>query len=278
MRKVFLTWMMAVTVCLSFAQTLPKPSPLGEVEQLVGVTEIELEYSRPSANGRVIFGGLVPYDEVWRFGANASTKIETDGPLEFANGTLPAGTYAIFAIPRKDSDWDIIFNKDSKSMGISGYTEADDVLRVKGKAIDNNFTETFTLNIDKITTYSASLVVLWENLKVDIPFKVNTDERAAENIKAAIEKGEDLDKVYNNVAGYHFNYTADYAKAIEFADKSIAVKESHAALFTKARALEKTGKKTEAVELAKKALGLAEAAGAKGFAQFISGTIDSWTK
>ncbi len=268
----------AGTALFANAQLLPKPSPMGEVEQIVGVTEIELEYSRPSANGRTIFGGLVPYDALWRFGANASTKIETDGPLEFDSGVLEAGTYAIFAIPRENGVWDIIFNKDSKGAGASGYSDEEDVLRVIAGSSDNSFTETFTLGIDKITTNSASIVALWENLKVEIPFKVNTDERATENIKAAIDKGEDLDKVYNNVAGYHFNYTGDYEKALEYADKSVAIKEFHANLFTKARSLEKLGRKEEAIELAKKALEMAEAAGSMGFAQFIAGTLENWTK
>lgn len=278
MKKVFLTMIVAGTALFANAQNLPKPSPLGEVEQTVGVTEIELEYSRPSANGRTIFGGLVPYDALWRFGANASTKIETDGPLEFDSGVLEPGKYAIFAIPRESGVWDIIFNKDPKGAGVTGYTSDEDVLRVIAGSSENSYTETFTLGIDKITSNSASIVVLWEDLKVEIPFKVNTEERANQNIKDAIEKGEDLDKVYNNVAGYYFNYTGDYEKALEYADKSVAIKEFHANLFTKARSLEKLGRKEEAIELANKAWNMAEAAGAVGFAQFIYSTLEAWKK
>jgi tetratricopeptide (TPR) repeat protein len=278
MKKVFLTMIVAGTALFANAQNLPKPSPLGEVEQTVGVTEIELEYSRPSANGRTIFGGLVPYDALWRFGANASTKIETNGPLEFDSGVLEPGEYAIFAIPRENGVWDIIFNKDSKGAGVTGYTDEEDVLRVIAGSSENSYTETFTLGFDKITPNSASIVMLWENLKVDIPFKVNSEEMAKQNIKEAIEKGEDLDKVYNNAAGYYFNILGDYEKTLKYADKSIAIKESHANIFTKARALEKLGNKTEAIELANKALIMAEAAGSIGYAQFISGTLEVWSK
>lgn len=278
MRKLFLTFLATGVVLVASAQNLPKPSPHGEVEQTVGVTDIEIEYSRPSANGRIIYGGLVPYDVVWRFGANASTQIETNGPLTFENGILEAGSYAMFALPKKDGDWEIIFNKDSKQGGISAYTEAEDVLRVKGKTSDNSFTETFTIGFDKLTHKAGTIIALWENLKVEIPFTVNSEEMSKANIDEAIAKVEDLDKVYNNAAGYYFNILGDYKTALDYADKSITKKEGYGNLFTKARALEKLGNKAEAIKIAQKALVLAKAADAKGYADFISGNLESWSK
>lgn len=276
MRKQFV--MLAVIGAIVFsaqAQTLPKPSPTSEVEQEIGVAKVSLEYSRPGVKGRKIFGGLVPFGELWRFGANSSTKITTDESLYFGSNELKAGTYSVFAIPNKDT-WEIIFNTDSKS-GTADYTKDKDAFRVKAAVKENSFTETFTLGFDNIKNDAASLVVLWENVRVEVPFTLKTDESAKRNIAEAIKKGENLDKVYSSAANYYFS-NKDNKTALEYVEQSLKLKESYNALFLKARILKEQGNDKDALALANTALKLAEKENAKGFADFISGTLKQWSK
>lgn len=260
----------------SYAQELPRPSPLGKTTQVVGVTEVSVEYYRPGVKDRTIFGGLVPYGELWRFGANGATLFSTPDALTFGDSKLPAGTYAVFAIPNENGTWEIIFNSDTEQGGTANYTKEKDVLRVQAKAQVGAFTETFTITFDVIRNNSAQLVVLWENLRVEVPFEVNTNELALKNIDEAIAKGEKLDEVYSNAADFYYSTINDNAKALELVDKSLKAKESFRGLFLKARILEKDGKKMDAIKLATKALSLAEAAGSKGYANFISNTLKAW--
>lgn len=114
MKKLLLLLAVAGTTFYASAQTLPKPSPEAEVEQLIGATEIELNYSRPGVKNRKVFGELVPFDKLWRFGANAATTISTEHSLFFQGKELKAGTYSVFAVPNKTT-WEIIFNTDTKA-------------------------------------------------------------------------------------------------------------------------------------------------------------------
>jgi tetratricopeptide (TPR) repeat protein len=277
MKKLILTCLVAAVSLGLNAQDLPKPSPKGEIEQIVGLTELEIEYSRPSAKGRKIFGDLVPFGETWRFGANASTQFSTSDDLTIGGKKLTAGDYSLFALPMEDGNWDIIFNTDLEG-GISEYSKEKDALRITVKAKENSFTETFTLNFDDITVTSASIVMLWENLRVSVPFEVNTNAIAQKNIEEAIKKGKDLDKVYNAAAGYYFNSLGENEKALKMIEESIAIKADFQNQFTKARILAAMGKTMDAIALGKKALTLAEAAEAKGWITFINSSLETWSK
>lgn len=258
------------------AQSLPKPSPFAEVKQEIGAAKVSLEYSRPSAKGRTVFGNVVPYGELWRLGANASTKISTNESLYFGGNELKAGTYALLAIPNSNGTWEIIFNTDIKG-GTADYSKENDVFRVTASAKENSFTETFYIGFDNLKNESASLAILWENLRVDVPFTLKTDEIAKRNIEEAIKKGENLDKVYNNAANYFFS-NKDNQTALAYVEQSLKLQETYSALFLKARILKGNGNDKEALALAENALKLAEKDNAKGFADFISGTIKQWSK
>lgn len=275
MKKMILTLLVGLMVLSSYAQELPRPSPWGETKAMVGVTEVAVEYYRPGVKGRTIFGGLLPYGELWRFGANGATQFTTTHELHFGDQKLAAGTYSVFAIPNENGTWQIIFNTDTEA-GTADYTEDKDALRVDAKAQVGAFTETFTLSFDNVKNNSANFVVLWENLRVELPFEVDTDKNAMANIDEAIKKGENLGSVYGNAADYYYNTVKDTDKALELVDKSIEKGESFRNLFLKARILGGNGEKAKAITLATKALKLAEEAGSKGYANFISGTIADW--
>jgi tetratricopeptide (TPR) repeat protein len=278
MKKIILIIAIAIITTSSYAQLLPKPSPTGKTTQIVGVTEVTLEYSRPGAKERVVFGELVPYDELWRFGANSCTKITTDEILQFSEGDLKPGTYAVFAIPGESGVWEIIFNSDTDQGGTGNYSKDKDVLRVTAKANDNSYTETFTLDFGDITTEGAKIVILWEKLRVEIPFKVSTTELAKRNIDKAIALGENLESVYNNAASFYFNTLKDFAGAMTYVDKSIKLEKTYGNLFTKARILEKQGEKAKAIKMAEESLAFAKENASTGYIDYIAGTIEDWKK
>ena len=285
MKKIIALLSLACVVGFATAQELPKLSQPSKSEHVVGVTKISLQYSRPSVRGRVIFGEVVPYGEVWRLGANEATKITTSNELTFApaegtkNGqTMPAGTYAIFALPGADGTWKIMFNTVTEQWGSDEYDATKDAVAVQVKATEGTFTETLTLDINNVSLTGGSLVITWDKVRVEIPFTVDTDKHAQANIDAAIAEGKDLDKVYASAANYYFNSKNDLDKAIEYADKSIAVSKTFSNLFLKARILHKKGETKDAIKLAEEALKLAEEAKQDRWIGYIGDTLKEWKK
>ena len=259
------------------AQDLPKPSPLSKVEQVVGLTEFSIEYSRPSAKDRDIFGKLVAYDKLWRLGANSCTKFTTSTDVVISGTTIKPGTYSMFATPSKSGEWTIDFNTNSEQSGTSDYDATKNVVSAKVKSLKNSFTETLTIGFDNLTANSGIISIKWENLRVDVPFTVNTSAVAEKNITDAIAKGENLGNVYYNAASY-FSADKDKTKANMYLDKSIAVEKNHKNTFMKARMAKEVGNTAEAITLAKEALALAEKAEHKGWASYIASTIQEWSK
>lgn len=260
------------------AQDLPKPSPLAKMEQMVGLTNISVEYSRPSKKGRTIFGDLVPYDQIWRLGANASTKITTTTDITIQGKALKAGTYSVLAIPNVDI-WTLVFNTDLELRGTGNYDAKKNVLEVKSKVVKiDESVETFSIAINNVTHQSAMLSFEWENTKVDFAIGVETNKIAEANIQAALKKGEDLDQVYYKAASFYYNTFGEDKKALTNITKGLNVKQGHALQFLRAQILMDQGHKEEAIKYAKKAYQLAEEADSKGWADYIQGTIDAWTK
>lgn len=144
-------------------------SPKAEVMQVVGFTEVRIIYSRPGVKGREIWGGLVPYNQVWRAGANEATKFIFSTDVLIEGKPLKAGSYSFFAIPGK-TEWTLIFNKVADQWGAFEYNESQDALRIKVKPEKGNMQEWLTYTITKTSEYSAIVKLEWEKLKV--PFKI----------------------------------------------------------------------------------------------------------
>ncbi len=175
--KYFILFVFTVSVVFaSFTDTYSQQkdekvriSPKASVSQTVGFTDVTVSYSRPGVKGRKIWGGLVPYDKVWRAGANEATKI-TFGTDVMINGKkLSAGSYGFFTVPGRN-EWTLIFNKVADQWGAFEYNEAEDALRVTVKPVKGNFTEWLRYEITKTSDNTATISLEWENLKV--PFKV----------------------------------------------------------------------------------------------------------
>jgi hypothetical protein len=156
------------------AQDKPAPSPLGKTYQRLGVTDVEVEYSRPGVKERTIFSadGLVPYGKLWRTGANRATKISFSTDVMIGGKTVPAGTYAIFSIPGA-SEWTVIFNSNPDQGGTGNYEESKDVVRVTAAVQQLPFSvETFTIGFNNVKPTSADLLIYWDTALVSVPIKV----------------------------------------------------------------------------------------------------------
>jgi hypothetical protein len=229
---------------------LPRPSPFAKVTQDVGLTTISVDYSSPGVKGRKIWGGLVPYDKMWRTGANRATKISFSRDVTFAGKPVPAGTYALFTIPTK-GDWTVILNKRAEQAGTgTDYKQDEDLLRVQVKPKAAPARERLAFVFSDFTDDKASLDLEWEKLRLSIPIAVATDAQALASINATLDSTW---RTYASAARYMLESKKDYDKGLTYIDQSLALKEEWFNLFIKAQLLAAKGHFKDAVPLAEKA-------------------------
>jgi hypothetical protein len=243
---------------------LPRPSPFAKVSQVVGLTEITVDYSSPGVKGRKIWGALVPYDQMWRAGANTATKITFSKDVTFAGKPVPAGTYAFFVIPGK-SEWTVILNKKADQAGTGrDYKPEQDLLRAGVKPKAAPFRERLAYEITDFTDDKATLSLEWEKVQLPIPIALATSTQAMANIQAAIDGTW---RTYANAARYMLESKKDYDTGLKYADQSVALKEDWYNLWIKAQLLAAKGNHKEATTLAERADQLGQKEGPGYFAQ-----------
>jgi len=212
-------------VCNGQRLKTPTLSPQSKISQEIGLTEINLEYSRPSAKGRIVFGNLVPYDKIWRTGANASTKITLIESTQIGNKLIEPGTYALYTIPGKDL-WTIIIHANTKLRSLAGdvYNPADDVFRfdVKPQTIDH-YIETFTMQFSELRTNSFQLQLVWENTLVNIPIKVEVDQNIEQQMVDFMKNPDDIPhRTYFEAAQYYINNDKNLSEAMSFINAALS--------------------------------------------------------
>ena len=237
------------------AQDLPMPSPAATVKQRVGLTDIEVVYSRPSVKERKIFGDLVKYGEVWRTGANKACAITFSTNTGVAGQEIPAGTYAIFTIP-SESEWTVIFSRNTEQWGAEKYNQSEDALRISVKPVKSEFTESMMFYFDNLRNESALLNLQWETTRISIPLTVNPAETAMKNIEKAIAGADDMFRTYNSSARYYIDNNLDAKKALEWAQKSVSMSKKYWNLTTLSRAQAANGMVKEAIKSAEEATAL----------------------
>jgi Protein of unknown function (DUF2911) len=264
MRPAFLAVLASAALPALAQLATPLPSPNATVSQTIGVTKVEVVYSRPHVKGptrkeeRVIWGALVPWDQVWRTGANAVTKITFDGDVMVEGQKLAAGSYGLFTIPGK-TEWTVIFNK--QATGAPDYSADKDVLRVKVKPEASAPHDQFTIDFPSVTGDSAVLALEWEKLMVPVSLKVDTKAQFLSNAKDAVAKAK-VDDWQTPLTAARYLYDNKYAldDAARWLEKSIATKATFGNLSTKANALAAEGKTKDAIATAEKALAAGKAA------------------
>lgn len=245
---------------LSFAQITPAPSPGASISQVVGVSKITIDYSRPSLKGREIFGKLIPFDKVYRTGANAATKIETTGDITVQGQVLKAGKYAIMSIPNQ-TNWTIIFSK-KLDVTEQNYSASDDVLRVTARPQDVSSVETLTFDFSDLKDDAATLSFSWEKTKVSLAIGVD-NAAAIEN--AVNQKNIEASNTFQQAADYMLQKGMDLSKALGLVDKSLALRENFRNNWIKAQILDKMGKSSDALGFALKAQSLGAGDGSYQF-------------
>ncbi|MCB0516100.1 MAG: DUF2911 domain-containing protein [Chitinophagales bacterium] len=279
MKKIILFNVLAMFLWLSVGlqaqiQT-PRPSPLSTLSQKVGLSDVEVTYSRPGVKDRVIFGDLVPLGEMWRAGANASTKIKFSDDVKIEGKDLPKGEYAIYIVPNAKS-WDIIFYKDITQWGLpEEYKTEDESLRlsVPTHAYPTKV-ETFTINVSDIENDNANLEFLWENTQVKANMAFEVAERVQKNIEKVLA-GPDYNDYYQAAAFYH-DEGKDLDQALEWVNKSIALEPKFYIVRRKALILADMGRYKEAIEAAKQSMAMAQEAGNKDYVRNNEKSIKEW--
>ena len=278
MKKILLFVSVALVSFSMEAQiNTPAASPSSTLKQTVGLTDVTIEYSRPSMRGRTIFGDLVPYGKIWRTGANKNTTIDFSTDVTIDGQELKAGSYAVFATPG-ESSWDIVFYSDTNNWGTPQNWD-DSKVAAKSTAevysIPDNI-ETFTITIDDLKNDGATLGIMWEKTYVGVKFEVPTDAAVMQNIAKVLDgpSGDD----YYAAAVYYSSTGKDINKAKEWMDKAMAMTKEPAfwQLRQQSLILAKAGDKKAAIATAKKSLAAAEAAGNADYVKMNKDSLKEW--
>ena len=280
MKKIISTLLMAVVCSTGFSQVkTPQSSPKATVTQVVGLTDVSIEYNRPSAKGRTIFGDLVPFGKLWRTGANANSIITFSDDVMIDGKTLAKGKYAIFTVPKADN-WDIIFYTDTNNWGIPENLDDSKVAlktTVKPQML-NSKVESFTIAMNNLDNNFGHLEISWEKTMVAVKIEVPTNKTAMASIDKALNGPSAND--YYAAGTYFFQSNGDLKKALEYVDKALSMNEKPTFWQLRQKSLiqAKMGDKKGAIETAKLSLAASEAAKNNDYIKMNKDSIAEWSK
>jgi len=277
-KKLLIAFLFAGMLTTNAQIKTPAPSPFTKIEQTVGLTEVTLEHSRPAMRGRTIFGDLVPFDKIWRTGANSRTKITFGDDVTIDGDTLKKGTYAIFTKPNTES-WDVYFYTDYKGGGTPQNWD-DNKVALKTNAKTESLSmdiQSFTMGFDDVTANSAVLGMLWENTYVGVKFNVPTDAIAQKSIDAVM--GGPTANDYFGAASYYRNNGKDLKQALTWITKATELrKEAFWMMREKSLILAEMGNKKGAIEAAKSSLEEATKQKNNAYIKMNTESIAEWSK
>lgn len=279
MKKLF-TLIMVLTVSFAVNAQIetPQPSPFQKIEQKVGLTDVTLEYSRPSMRGREIFGNLVPFGKLWRTGANNNTIINFGSDVTIGGKALKAGSYAVFTVPNKSS-WDVIFYSDTNNWGTPKTLDESKVVAKVSAEVYNlpMDIETFTISFDDLTNDSAMLGIMWEKAYVAVKIDVATDKTVTDAINKTMN-GPSANDYYAS-ARYYLESGKDIKQAVTWMNKAIDMsKDSPKFWWLRQQSLinAKAGDKKGAIKAAKQSLELATKAGNADYVKMNTDSLKEW--
>lgn len=254
---------------------VPRESPRASVSQVVGITRIAIEYHRPAVKGRTIWGELVPYDKVWRLGANEATTIEFSDPVKVAGREVPAGTYGFFAIPGKEK-WTLILNKRSRQWGAFAYKTEEDVLRFAVTPETAPATEWMTFSLSPAGRNELRVEFAWEKVRLSFPVEVDVDRIVWARYDAALADPKADWDAYLTAANYALNQGQRLEDAMTWIDTSISKQASFWNYETKAKLLHRQGKTKEALPHLEKALALSRGKTPQGYQDALEKLKREW--
>ena len=257
----------------------PQASPKAVVKQTVGLTEVEVTYSRPGARGRAVFGNLVPFGKLWRTGANENTLISFSDDVVIDGKTLKKGKYALYTVPRIES-WDVIFYLATDNWGIpENWNESNVALKttVKENALPTPI-ETFTIGISGLDPNFAYLEMAWENSHIALKFEVPTAKSATASIQKVLNGPSWSD--YYAASQYLFQSNGNISDARTYIDKALDMSTDKPFYVSRLKSLiqAKQGDKAGAIETAKVSLAAAEAANNQDYVKMNKDSIAEWSR
>lgn len=254
---------------------LPQHSPKATVEQTIGVTDVKVTYARPSAKGRVIFGELVPFGQVWRTAANAGSYITFEAPVIIQGTSVPAGQYALLSFPGRQ-EWRLVLNKTTRSILFAAHDTALDVLSISVPVQPCAFTETFTISFDHLTTDAATLAMSWENTRVAFTIEAPATEQALKNIDEALAEPDATPGNYHNAAALCLDRGVRLPQALEWVKRSVELEPKFFTLRTLSLLFAANGLKADAIDAAKRSLEMSRAGGYEAFVKLNEAKIREW--
>ena len=258
MKKILL---LSAIFCFSFISgqiKSPQPSPTATITQKVGVSNISVEYSRPGAKEREIFGGLVSYGKMWRTGANKATKITFNEDCVFGGAKIKEGSYSLFTIPG-EKEWTVVLNKNTELWGVGDYDEKNQVCSIVTKAIETkDFTESFTIDFGTFQSFSTIMSLKWANTKIDIKIESLAAKKLEKQYLELLTKGPSANDFYNG-AKFFADNTSEYEMALDWINTAIEKRpDAFWMQFHKARILKKMGNNKESISVAEELIALAK--------------------
>ncbi|MGM0636251.1 MAG: DUF2911 domain-containing protein [Bacteroidota bacterium] len=277
-KQFLVVFLMFSTVAFAQIKT-PDASPKATVNQSVGLSEVSVEYARPSAKKRTVFGDLIPFDANWRTGANMNTTVHFSDDVEVNGNYLDKGKYALYTKPGKKS-WTIYFYEDTNNWGLPKNWDENKVaaaFEVKAKSSDLRF-ETFSILFDDVNPYDVKMILAWENTLVDFTIAFPTDDKVMENIESVMNGPSAND--YYAAAVYYLNADKDINQAKDWIDKAMNMMDEKPYYMLRQQALiyAKAGHKKQAVKIAKQSLDAAKNAGNQEYVKMNKASIEKWTK
>jgi hypothetical protein len=269
MSKLSITCLMQVLLSVTFLINLqgqgikiPRtPSPAATVSQVIGISTITINYSRPSVKNREVWGNLVPYgwnvqafglanSAPWRAGANENTTISFSHDARVEGKDVPAGTYGLFFVINKDNTGEVILSKDSRSWGSFFYSDKQDALRANIKVKDNAYTELLTYDFSDLTKTSTNLVLNWEKKQFPVKIEFDVDKIVLANAEEELKGPVGFNwQGFSSAANYALQNKTNIDKGLEWIDRAIAQNRSFATLSVKSGLLKEAGKTAEAQKM-----------------------------
>ncbi|MDG1331725.1 MAG: DUF2911 domain-containing protein [Crocinitomicaceae bacterium] len=280
MKKIMIALLCLGSFSLTAQIKTPQPSPAAKAWQTVGLTEVTVEYSRPAKRDRVIFGELVPYDKMWRTGANKNTMITVDNSLIFGKDTLEAGTYAIFTTPKNGKSWDVYFYTDTENWGTPEDWKEENVALQTTAVVSkmSSVTESFTVGIDNVQMDGAELTFSWDKVKAVAAFSVTTTEAVMADIKKTMAGPSAGD--YYKAADFYLSQKMEMNTALEYINTALEMRGDDPFWYLRRKALiqAELGQYKEAISTAKLSLAAAKEANYDNYVKMNTESIQEWSK
>jgi len=255
----------------------PAASPVSKFETTIGLTKIAIDYSRPSKRGRVIYGDLVPFNTMWRTGANKNSTITFSDNVKIGNSELKGGSYAIFTKPGKTS-WEIYFYSDTENWGLpEKWDDAKVAAKVSATPYTIPSTETFTIGINNVNNDGCSLEILWDNVGVNVNIDALTDNKVVNSINKVMSGPTAND--YFSAARYYKESKKDLKQALAWMNKSIEMGNNMFFHLRQKSLIEADlGNYKDAIATAKLSLEKAKEAGNNDYIKMNNDSIEMWSK